>query len=272
MDADLQRRIQRYGWDKAANHYGHYWLKQLEPAQSTLMEEMSLTPGETVVDIACGSGDFTFAIAEKVGPDGRVLANDISEEMVALAARTAADKGIHHITFDRMDAEELAVDDAVADVVICSRGLMYVPNAQKAINEMYRVTKPGGRAGAVVWGQRNRCGWADIFPIVERRVKSDVCPLFFQLGTGQFMENQFRQAGFKNLRTRRIDTLLKYENGDDACGAAFVGGPVALAYSRFDEKTRTESFSDYLESIAPFKDGDGYAIPGEFVVTVGVKD
>jgi hypothetical protein len=86
------------------------------------------------------------------------------------------------------------------------------------------------------------------------------------------METQFRLAGFNNLQTTRVDTLLRYKSGDEACGAAFVGGPVAMAYSRFDEQTKQEAFADYLDSIASYKEGDGYAIPGEFVITVGTKN
>lgn len=57
----------------------------------------------------------------------------------------------------------------------------------------------------------------------------------------------------------------------EACGATFVGGPVAMAYSRFDEETRAAAHAEYIESIAPYRNGSGYLIPGEFVVTAGRK-
>jgi hypothetical protein len=67
----------------------------------------------------------------------------------------------------------------------------------------------------------------------------------------------------------RIPTVLEYASADDALGAAFAGGPVALAYSRFDDATRADAHADYLASIAPFRAGEGYRIPGEFVVARG---
>jgi hypothetical protein len=148
---------------------------------------------------------------------------------------------------------------------------MYVTDFAGSIGEMLRVTKRGGRAVSAVWGKRDRCGWAEIFPIVERRVRSDVCPMFFQLGSGDTQERLFAAAGFDAVRSERITTTLAYATGDEACVAAFAGGPVAMAYSRFDEATRAGAHADYLESIAPFRRGEGYAIPGEFVVTRGEK-
>jgi len=139
------------------------------------------------------------------------------------------------------------------------------------MREMHRVLVPGGRAAAAVWGARRNCGWAEIFPIVERRVASDVCPLFFQLGTGDAMAETFRFAGFDDVRSERLDVILRYATAEDAIGAAFAGGPVALAYSRFDDQTRDAVHREYLESIASYQRGDGYEIPGEYGVTVATR-
>jgi hypothetical protein len=129
--------------------------------------------------------------------------------------------------------------------------------------------KRGGRGVVAVWGARSKCGWAEVFPIVDRRVESEVCPLFFQLGTGESLRMDMEAAGFAGIQVDRISTVLEYASPADAIGAAFVGGPVAMAYSRFDERTREEAHAEYLESIARFKTGAGYAIPGEFVVARG---
>jgi hypothetical protein len=65
---------------------------------------------------------------------------------------------------------------------------------------------------------------------------------------------------------------LSYSSADEACLAAFLGGPVAMAYSRFDEIMRKEAEEEYLISIESFKTENGYEIPGEFVVCTGVKE
>ena len=111
MEADLQRRIQRYGWDKAAIYYEDSWQQQLKPAQDKLMEMANLQPGEKLIDIACGTGLVSFPAAEKLGPNGFVLATDISDEMVKICTETAGERNISNIQFKRMDAEELEVPE-----------------------------------------------------------------------------------------------------------------------------------------------------------------
>ncbi len=271
MDPRLQQRVQRYGWDRAASTYEQSWQRQLEPAQTRLMEMAALAPGEHVIDLACGTGLITFRAAAAVGADGRVTGTDISEGMIEQCARVASERGMANVAFQRMAAEKLEFPDGAFDAALCGLGMMYVTDFAGSIGEMFRVTRPGGRAVSAVWGKRDRCGWAEIFPIVERRVASDVCPMFFQLGTGDVQKMLFEAAGFSEVRSDRISTALEYESGEEACVAAFAGGPVAMAYSRFDEPTRLSAYAEYLESIAAHRRGNGYAVPGEFVVTVGYR-
>ena len=230
----------------------------------------ALREGERVLDIACGTGLVTFRAAEAVGPSGRVVATDISEKMVTHTAIEAARRGLTHVECARMGAEQLDFPDGSYDAVLCALGLMYVPDVASAMAEMRRVLAPGrGRAAVAVWGQRSRCGWAEIFPIVEARVNSDVCPMFFNLGTGDSLSECLRHAGFGDIDVERISTELAYDSASAAADAAFAGGPVAMAYSRFDEQTREDARADYIASISAYRHGDGYRIPGEFVVARG---
>jgi ubiquinone/menaquinone biosynthesis C-methylase UbiE len=266
MDAPLQRRIQRYGWDRAVEYYEASWAAQLKPAQDALLSLAALTPGERVLDIACGTGLVTWRAADLVGPSGRVVATDISQKMVEFTAAEAGRRGYTQVECARMGAEALEFPDGSFDAALCALGLMYVPEVDTALREMHRVLVRGGRAVAAVWGARRNCGWAEIFPIVEARVQSDVCPMFFQLGTGHSLADCFAAADFNNVRVERLSTELLYDSGEAAADAAFAGGPVAMAYSRFDDETRAAARADYIASIAAFREGNGYRIPGEFVI------
>lgn len=266
MDARLQRRVQRYGWDRAVDAYEAGWQDQLEPAQRLMLEMAEIEAGDTVLDVACGTGLVTFGAAARVGPQGSIVGTDISGEMIEAARRRAAESGYANVRFERCDAEELAFPDASFDVALCALGLMYVPDPARALRQMHRVLRPGGTAAVAVWGARRACGWAGIFPITDARVASDVCPMFFHLGTGDALAETFLAAGFSAVRIRRIRTELSYPSAEAALVAAFRGGPVALAYSRFDAATRAEVHAEYLDSIAAYRRGDGYGIPGEFVV------
>jgi ubiquinone/menaquinone biosynthesis C-methylase UbiE len=270
MDARLQRRIQRYGWDLAAVDYESLWQAQLAEAQAALLALASPAVGEQVLDIACGTGLVSFEAARAVGPRGRVLGIDLSERMIDAAERRARDRRLSNCSFSRMDAETLALPDASFDVVLCALGLMYMPDPEQALREMSRVLRPGGRLSLAVWGERAKCGWSTLFPIVDAEVTSEVCPLFFRLGQHDTLANLCVDARFENVRLRRITTTLTFADANEACDAAFIGGPVALAWSRFNDEVRARVRAHYLGAIDSWRHGNGYRIPGEFVIAAAV--
>ena len=67
MEPSLQRRVQRYGWDKASGYYEAYWQKQLFPAQQKLLQLANIKDGDKIIDIACGTGLVSFPAAELAG-------------------------------------------------------------------------------------------------------------------------------------------------------------------------------------------------------------
>jgi ubiquinone/menaquinone biosynthesis C-methylase UbiE len=229
-----------------------------------------LAPGEQVLDVASGTGLVTFEAARAVGPQGRVLGVDVSTRMVELARQRAQQLEMANCAFAAMGAESLSLPDAGFDVVLCTLGLMYVPDPDRALREMRRMLRPGGRAVIAVWGERSRCGWSALFPIVDAEVASEVCPLFFQLGQAEALARACSDAQFEVMQQRRIVTCLAFAGADAACDAAFVGGPVALAWSRFSQDARARVRARYLDAIEPWRSDGAYAIPGEFVV-VGAR-
>lgn len=172
-----------------------------------------------------------------------------------------------------MRGEALAFAPAEGDfnLALCSLGLMYMAEPEAALAAMARALKPGGRCAVLVWGEQRNCGWAELFPIVDRRVASEVCPLFFRLGSGDALQCSLEDAGFNRIAIRRLKCSLHFSDDREAVMAAFDGGAVALAVARFDQDTYAATATEYLESLAPWRNGEGYDVPGEFVVAVGTK-
>jgi SAM-dependent methyltransferase len=266
MEPRLQRRVQRYGWDLAASVYESLWGAQLAPAQAHVMACAGLMPGEHVLDVACGTGTTTIDAAARVLPGGGVVGVDLSGRMVEAARARARQRHCFNARFERMDAERLELPDDTFDVALCALGFMYMPYPERAIAEMQRVLRQHGRIILAVWGERAQCGWAELFPIVDAEVSSEVCPLFFRLGQRDALAELCVAAGLDVISQSRVTTTLSFKDDDEACDAAFVGGPVALAWSRLGPAARTRVRSRYLESIARWRRDGRLRIPAQFVV------
>lgn len=103
---------------------------------------LALGPGDRVLDVACGPGNFTRAFAATVGPEGLVVGLDASETMLA---RAVADSAEGSIAYVRADAEAMPFVDGAFDAVCCFAGLNLFSDPYRSLDEMRRVLAPGGR-------------------------------------------------------------------------------------------------------------------------------
>ena len=233
----------------------------------------NLRPGARVLEVACGTGLVTVRAAAEVGPSGCVIATDISQAMVDAVQAAAAARGLAQVSAERQDAEELDLERDTFDVGLCAFGLMYVVDPIQALSRMHDALRPGGRVAVAVWGARAACGWAEIFPIVDRRVASDVCPLFFQLGTGNALTAALSRAPRSSTSTlERMTTVLSYDSEGAACGAAFAGWPSGLGLFtvRRCDPTRGARGVSRLDCGLSARIGR-MEIPGEFVIARAVR-
>ena len=104
----------------------------------------ALSPGEKVVDIGSGGGFDVFIAAQQVGPEGRVVGIDMTEEMLAKSRQTASDMGLSHVEFRDGLIEEMPVEDGWADVVISNGVINLCADKELVFGEINRVLKPGG--------------------------------------------------------------------------------------------------------------------------------
>src|SRR5687767_87665 len=123
------------------------------PITAWFCEVTGAAPGQILLDAACGTGLPSLALAGRVRPGGKVIATDISSEMLAAARRKAEAAGIDNIEHRVMDVATLGFPDASFDAVTCSFGLMFCPDPVKAASELRRVLRPGGRFAIAVWDE-----------------------------------------------------------------------------------------------------------------------
>ena len=140
-------------FDRAAGTYDQLGPRFFVRFGTRLAELADVGPGQHVLDVACGRGASLFAAAERVGPLGHVVGVDLAESMVAEIDRESRLRGLRNIEALVMDGEELAFPDDAFDRVLAGFCLFFFPRWERALAEMLRVLKPGGRLGLSTWGE-----------------------------------------------------------------------------------------------------------------------
>jgi SAM-dependent methyltransferase len=143
------------GWDRQR---ALVW-ESTHALSERMIELLDLQPGERVVDVAAGPGDTGFLAAGLVGPEGSLLSTDAAPEMVDTARRRAEELGLTNVEFAVSDAADLELDSDTFDAAICRYGVMLVPDSARAVAEVARVVRPGGRAVYGVWAEPARNPW-----------------------------------------------------------------------------------------------------------------
>jgi demethylmenaquinone methyltransferase / 2-methoxy-6-polyprenyl-1,4-benzoquinol methylase len=109
-------------------------------------EQTELHPGDTALDVCCGTGDLALELAKRVTPGGHVVGCDFSEPMLDLARDKAAQRGADGVRFEWADALELPYDGERFDAVTVGFGVRNLADLDRGLRELARVLKPGGRA------------------------------------------------------------------------------------------------------------------------------
>jgi ubiquinone/menaquinone biosynthesis C-methylase UbiE len=135
-----------------------------------LVEYSRPLPGMRVLDLASGTGEPGISLAQRVGPQGSVIAIDQSSELLDIAAQRARDKQLLNFMTQQADAHHLPLDGQTFDLATCRFGVMFFNDAQGALAELRRVLKPGARACFAAWGPIEQPYWHATMKIVHRRV------------------------------------------------------------------------------------------------------
>ncbi|MGE5462125.1 MAG: class I SAM-dependent methyltransferase [Syntrophothermus sp.] len=117
------------------------------------MELAQISNGARILDIATGRGAVLFPAAEAVGEQGHVTGIDLSKEMVEETRREIQGRNLKNVDLKIMDSEHLEFPDGSFDLVFCSFAIFFFPQLERALSEMMRVLKPGGRIAVSTWGR-----------------------------------------------------------------------------------------------------------------------
>lgn len=163
-----------------------------------MLDAATVTAGDSVLDVACGTGVLARTAQSRVGPEGSVTGLDLGPGMLAVAE--AIEPGV---TWLDGDAGDLPFADASFDAVVCQFGLMFFPDPVRAVREMLRCVKPGGRIAVAVWEALER---SQAYPIsvdlLDRRAgpaAAEALRAPFALGETDELRRLFTDAGAETV-------------------------------------------------------------------------
>lgn len=233
-------------WDSVATGWLR-WHAEIERLETDLTERIEIAAGSLdgcrVVELGAGSGDFAARLAAAVGPAGRVLASDVSPVLAAAQKdRLAAVANAEGIGV--ADVLRLPFDAAAADVIIFRMGLMMAPDPDRALREVRRVLRPGGRFVTTVWGPFPDNPWltlvglsAAVVGLVSGGPPSGPGEPF-SLTDADDVRQRLTRAGYRDVEVKTLRTNRCYSGVGQLVDMATSLAPSLAA--AFDAATPTE--------------------------------
>ncbi len=255
---------------------GALWLdrdarieSRLKPLGEHALRAAAARPGERAIDIGCGLGHTTLALARSVGPTGHVLGADLSPDMIAEASRRAASAGLAHARFAAADASTHDFGPEAADLLFSRFGVMFFGHPEAAFANLRRGLKPGGRVTLLVWRPVKENGWMFVpfmaaiphLPPMPRPNQGDPGP--FSLSDPDRARRVLGAAGFVDVNLDRVDDTMSLSDGplEDAVRTAIDMGPLARPLRQADEATRARVADAIQSALAKHLTAEGVRLP-----------
>jgi ubiquinone/menaquinone biosynthesis C-methylase UbiE len=214
---------QRQMWNNAAAGWQNWWETIERGAQEVsnkIVELAEIKPGDRVLDIATGIGEPAITAARRVKPNGKVVATDISPQMLAIAKTRVKSFGLDGIMeFRESDAEKLDLPDSTAkfDAILSRWGLMFFPNLSAALVRIRQMLITHGRLSAAVWSAPSKVPWLDLaFASVRKQINAPASPPAtpgpFALADIETLKQSFSQAGFKDIKVDMFQITFEFDS------------------------------------------------------------
>lgn len=243
-------------------------------ATRQMLEAAQLKPGDHVLDIAAGTGDQSIQAARMVGPLGSVLATDISQEMLIVAAQLAQQEGVGNVTTRVMNAEQLDLPENGYDAAISRLGLMLIPRKAQALAEIQRVLKPGGRLAALVWSKPERNPlFAPYIAIVVQSLKAAQSGEAgfdpFSLADTTVFARMLTEAGFRQAQVHAIPLTFRFPSFEVL--AQWWGSRLDTAIAALGPQQGRRALDDIRQHVRQFEGPQGIEAPAELLLGMGMK-
>lgn len=235
----------------------------LGPIGLEAIERAAPKPGESVLDVGCGTGDTTVELARRVAPTGSVTGIDISETMLSTAREINADAA-GWVKFDRADAQTADFDGKTFDLVFSRFGVMFFDDSVAAFTNLRRALRREGRIVFACWQPVARNGWVHVArDIVARHVTLEPpgdprAPGPFAFGEEGYVRGILDKTGFQDVALESHETtVLTGRSLETAVETVTERGPMSRAIHDASEPLQARIRADLTEALADHVHDDG---------------
>jgi SAM-dependent methyltransferase len=241
-----------------------------------MLDLAKVDAGSWVLDVGAGTGDSTLVAAQRVGPSGRVLATDISASMLEIAAESARQAGLSNVGTLVVDAQRLGLKSDSFDAAVSRNCLMLVPHYHRALTQIRRVLKPGGRFAAMVFSTPDRCPHISILHAIVFRVGRLTSPAperfgEFRLGAPGMLEDAYRAAGFREVSVHTVHTRRRFPSLAEAMQYARGPLPLRELMVRLSDAEQAQAWAEIERALGQFVGPNGSEATCEHLIGVGTK-
>ncbi|MEO5953392.1 MAG: class I SAM-dependent methyltransferase, partial [Chloroflexia bacterium] len=250
-----------------------------EKTDTRFAEMLAPKKGDVCLDIATATGSLALSLADKVGPDGRVVAIDLAQGMLDYAERKARSRRLKNIEWKRMNAQELEFADDTFDIVACSLAVFYFPDIQGALKEMLRVLKPGGKIGITTADPETAFSPLSQPYMAALRKLSDELkldqPAYSEVAKltriNKGLLELVKEAGFKNVTMTEESIPVRFTTLDDwwQYGRGSTWGDIMLERLSPDQKAAFRK--KHEDEIAPQFGSEGIKAETPVLFALGTK-
>lgn len=259
-------------WNDSA---GQTWVRlqdrtdaQLEPLGQAVIDKLAPAGGERVLDVGCGAGQTLLQLAERVGPEGRVVGVDVSEPLLTRARERAQEARLGQVEFVLGDAATQRFEEPF-DVVFSRFGVMFFEDSVGAFRNLRDALRPGGRLGFVCWQAMDQNPWVAV-PLAAVRKLAPQQPLPDVLQPGKngpfffsdpdFVRSILGDAGFEAIRIEPQEFTARLGGAntlDEAVAFALELGPTARFVAGADASLAPAFRAAVRDALAPFESERG---------------
>ena len=260
------RTGQRTQWNGAAASWKK-WSPLIDEGAGAVSERLvalaGVEPGDRVLDVATGYGEPALTAARRAGPEGRVVATDIADEMLAFGRERAAAAGLGNVEFLETDAASLDFPAGSFDAALSRWGIIFEPEPEATAARIRGFLEPGARMAIASWGPIDRVPmFALTFGTIVRQFEVSPPPPGspgpLSRPTNESIEALLTGGGFSNVAVEEVDVVFDYESPEQFVTCLReIAPPITAILAQFPQDAQERAWGAILDATRERAGGDG---------------